>query len=58
MAELIYTQFEQIIAAILTAGQHAGAGGQNPHRTVGEFWEVLEEVRMQKVLLRPTGHPT
>ncbi len=58
MAELSYPQFEQIIAAILTVGHQSGTGTQNPHRTVSEFWEILEEVRMQKVLLRSTEHPT
>ncbi len=58
MAELSYPQFEQVIAAILTVGHQAGTGAQNPHRTVHEFWEILEEVRLQKVLLRSTEHPT
>ena len=58
MDELSHPQLEQIIAAILTAGQHAGTGGQNPHRTVGEFKEILKEVQNQKVLLRSTERPT
>ncbi len=59
MAELSYPQFEQVIAAILTVGHQAGMGrAQNPHQTVGEFWKILEEVRLQKVLLRSTEPPT
>ena len=58
MAELSDPQFEQIIAAILTAGQQAAAGAQNPHRTVGAFREILKEVHDQKVLLRSAEHPT
>ncbi len=58
MTELSDPQLEHIIAAILTNGQQAATGSQNAHRTVGAYWEMLEEVRMQKVLLRPTAHPT
>ncbi len=58
MTELSDPQLEHIIAAILTNGQQAATGTQNAHRTVGVYWEILEEVRMQKVLLRSTEHPT
>ncbi len=58
MADVMaHRDLEIITAAILTAGQQAGAGGNRADRTVSDFWDVLEEVRKQNVLLRATDHP-